>query len=62
MKKILIITAIIIGLLFALLQILAMLSAGGLGEKMVRATFAGIILLVIAIGYQRRKRPTDSGN
>lgn len=59
MKKVLLGIAVIIGLLFALIQVFAMLGATSELERLARAAFAGVILLVIVIGYQRRKRPTE---
>lgn len=60
MKKVLLGIAVIVGLLFALIQVFAMLGATNELERLARAAFAGIILLVIVIAYQRRKRPTDT--
>lgn len=59
MKKTLLTIAVIVGLLFALLQVFAMLASTSEMERLARAAFAGVILLVIVIGYQRRKRPTE---
>ncbi len=59
MKRLLIIIAVVLGLIIALIQIFGMLMANGMNEKLARAAFAGIILIVMAIAYQRRKRPTE---
>ena len=62
MKRLLITAAVLIGLLLALIQVFAMLGATSELERLARAAFAGAILLVMVIAYQRRKRPTDSDN
>lgn len=59
MKKTLLIIGTVIAVLFALLQLLAMISSNGLAEQLARGVFAGGILLALAIVYQRRNRTTD---